>query len=109
MQPDWRVDDKDKELTALARTAAINTDDEWSNSALLHAGPIGFHLVIMGLGWWGQVVNLKDKDEQDTGKFLEAVEDVHWVLKQILNSFPSKQMTKKRLAENDDSCSSNKR
>jgi hypothetical protein len=62
----------------------------------------------MALAWWGQVVNINNQHEPDTGKFLEAVEDVHWVLKQILSGFACKPM-KKHLAENDEPSGSNKR
>jgi hypothetical protein len=108
MQPDWRcrLDDQDKESTTFTRTDPGDTDNTWSNSMLQHAGPIGFHLIIMALAWWGQAINLKDKEDQNTGKFMEAVEDVQWVLKQILNSFPK---TKKRSADDDEPSGSNKR
>lgn len=108
MQPDWRrIENKDKEWTTMARTAPDDTDNAWSDSKLLRSGPVGFRLIIMALAWWGQVV-LKEKD---TAKFLEAVEDVKWVLKLILNSFASnsKPMTKKRFADNDEPSGSNKK
>ena len=108
LQPDWRIDDKNKDSTTMARTAP---DNGWDNSKLLRSGPVGFHLIIMALGWWGKVINLKDQDEPDTGKFLEAVEDVQWVLDQILKSFASQdsETTKKRSAEIDDQSDSKKR
>jgi hypothetical protein len=105
MQPDWRrndLDDKDLSRTVL-------TDNAWSNSKLLRSGPVGFRLIIMALGWWGQVVNLEDQDEGETQKVLEAVEDVQWVLNQALNSFASESMTKKRSLDNGEPSGSNKK
>ena len=108
MQPDWRRnDDKDKDTTTLARTAP-DDDAGWSTSKLHRSGPVGFHLIIMALAWWGKVVKW-DKDKKDGRKFLEAVEDVQWVLKELLKSFISKPKTKKRLADDDEPSSSNKK
>jgi hypothetical protein len=110
MQPDWRVDDKDKQLTLLARTAPNVPNDAWSSSTLCRSGPIGFRLIIMTLGWWGQVLNSKDHEERELqDKFLEAVEDVQSVLEQILNSFASKPGMKKRSADDDEPSGNNKR
>jgi hypothetical protein len=110
MQPDWRVNDKDKQST-LARTAPPS-NDAWFNSTLCRSGPIGFRLIIMTLGWWGQVHNSKDHEEHELqDDFLEAVEDVQWVLEQISNSYASEpgMKLKKRSADDDEPSGNNKR
>jgi hypothetical protein len=93
MQPGWRLDDKMK----LARKVTDNPENAWSSSTLYHAGPIGFRLIIMALAWWGEVI----KDQQQA-EFFKAVEDVQWVLEQILQSFASKPMTMKRQVDDDE-------
>lgn len=75
MQPDWCLDDKDKPSTSLARTAPDDPDNAWSDSTLNHAGPVGFHLIVMALAWWGQVV-IVNSDPKEKDNFLEAVKDV---------------------------------
>lgn len=106
MQPDWRRND-DKDLT---RTAPHDkTDSAWSDSKLLRSGPVGFRLIIMALAWWGQVVNLEVQDKGEARKFFEAVEDVQWVLNQVLISFAPEPMTKKRSMDNEEPYGSNKK
>jgi len=70
---------------------------------LSRAGPNGFFLVMLTLAWWAETVG-KSKIPQ-YAEFEVAVEDVNWVLSEMIQHVPAAQLSAKRPSpdsENDE-------
>lgn len=77
MQPRWRREGDMLGDLKLARDEAVAED--WVN--LSKAGYHGMFLVLLSLSWWLAAA----KEESDRRWCMEAIDDVAWVLKQLLH------------------------
>lgn len=74
MQPGWRVEGGE---WPLSRQTAVN--EAWTE--IMKGGQNGFVLVLLSLSWWLAATE-SEKDRQDC---LSALEDVDWVLQQLVD------------------------
>ena len=65
--------------------------DEVDWGKLCAQGQNRLFLVVMSTAWWATSIKSTDTDEQ--GAFNEAVDDVRWVIKQVLKLSPSNSNT----------------
>lgn len=68
-----------------------------------YSGPNGLFLVVLSLGWWGKAV---EGGSGNVAEFETAVEDVTWVLSEILSGLPN--IPAKRARVEDDQHASEK-
>jgi hypothetical protein len=94
LQPSWRSGDLGQDCPP---------DADWQ--VLQCGGNNGIFIVVMCLSWWGKAII----SPQNCLDFQAAVEEVAWVLEKISTSVPSKLVGSKRVADDSDVASSNKR
>ena len=94
MQPDWRsqgsVWPPPRDIPAVGHN--------WGK--LAHSGPSGFFLVIMALGWWGKLV---ESHSGDLAEFEVAMDDVLWVVCNIIDSLSKAPAKRVRFEDEDTS------
>jgi hypothetical protein len=82
IQPGWRTDE----------TRVLPDAADWA--ALASGGPNGLFLVIMSLSWWARADKIQSNKVSD--KFMLAVDEVHWVMTEILKTNPVQVTGQKR-------------
>lgn len=91
LQPDWR----DNPMGGWPLLRDIPDDETWA--MLATGGPIGLVTVIMTLSWWLPVL----QSDSDHEVFWSSVDDVNWILAQIVKGLELDQHSNKRAASTE--------
>jgi hypothetical protein len=91
MQPSWR-----KGESLLTRTLPENVDWDWET--LSHGGLKGLLLVVMTLSWW---ISATKGDSEFDLELRNAIDDVKWVLGELVAANQNLKVPNKRTREAD--------
>jgi len=98
MQPDWR---QKASKTSWPLSRALSPDDRHDWNHLFRAGPNGLFLLMMSLAWWAESIAKSAVPQYH--EFGIAVDDVLWVLSDIMLQLPTAQLLVKRSSPDTES------